>query len=331
MLSGVTSLPSLMTPSTFEWNLTSAGKPHRGFQLRSSDRHRDRSRRRPRSYRGFRSPTYEVTSNKWDQQNRLVRELHGTHESVYDYDGESHRTRIKELTSSVETKNETFLWCGPRICQKRNSGGVVRNYFKEGFEEGTSDYFYTRDHLRSVREVVASDGSTVASRRTYDPWGKGTETASGALTDFGFTGHYFDRPTGLGLPQYRGYDPNLGRWLSRDPAGLDGGLNLYGYVENDPINGIDPSGLWKICIPINPFVWICFERPDPPKPPDQCKPKKDPTPEPKPEPQNDCAAVCEPFLGPGKCYWGNDGYQYCNDWTGQHAYQRCYSECTGKL
>lgn len=62
-------------------------------------------------------------SNAPDQQNRLVRVLEGTHESVYEYDGESHRTRIKELVSSVETKNGTFVWCGSRICQKRNSSG----------------------------------------------------------------------------------------------------------------------------------------------------------------------------------------------------------------
>jgi YD repeat-containing protein len=105
-----------------------------------------------------------VREYRWDQQNRLVRMLEGTHESVYEYDGESHRVRIKELSSSVETKNETLVWCGSRICQKRNSGGVVRSYFKEGFEEGANDYTYTRDHLGSVREVVGSDGTTIGTR-----------------------------------------------------------------------------------------------------------------------------------------------------------------------
>ena len=114
-----------------------------------------------------------VREYRWDQQNRLVRMLEGTHESVYEYDGESRRVRIKELTSSVETKNETFIWCGSQICQKRSGSTVVRNYFKQGFEAGTSDYFYTRDHLGSVRDVVGSDGTTIASRLSYDPWGVG--------------------------------------------------------------------------------------------------------------------------------------------------------------
>jgi len=188
------------------------------------------------------SPTYEVTSNRWDQQNRLVRAILGTHESVYEYDGESRRVRIRELTSGVETKNESFVWCGSRICQKRSGATVSRNYFEQGFEEGTTDYFYTRDHLGSVREVVGSNGTTIASRLSYDPWGGVSETGSGALSDFGFTGHHFDRPTGLGLTWYRGYDPNLARWLSRDPIGLEGGANVYTYVANDGLNFVDPDG-----------------------------------------------------------------------------------------
>lgn len=183
-----------------------------------------------------------IREYRWDQQNRLVRELHGTHESVYEYDGESRRVRIKELESSVERKNETFVWCGNRICQKRSGSSAVRNYFDQGFEEGASDYFYTRDHLGSVREVVGSDGTTMASRLVYDPWGKVTEIGSGALSDFAFTGHHFDRPTGLSLTWWRGYDPFLGRWLSMDPIGLAGGSNLYVYVDNDPINFYDLFG-----------------------------------------------------------------------------------------
>ena len=185
-----------------------------------------------------------VREYRWDQNNRLVRELHGTHQSVYEYDGASRRVRIKELTSGVESKNETFVWCESRICQKRSGSTVVRNYFEQGFEEGTNDYFYTRDHLGSVREVVATNGTTIASRLAYDPWGKSTETGSGAVSDFTYTGHHLDRPTGLSLTRFRAYDARVGRWTSMDPIGFGGGANFYGYVSNDPINRIDPLGLY---------------------------------------------------------------------------------------
>ena len=181
---------------------------------------------------------------RWDQQNRLVKALLGTHESDYFYDGESRRVRIKELESGTQTKDETFVWCGSRICQKRSGATVERNYFEQGFEEGTTDYFYTRDHLGSVREVVGGDGTTVASRTSYDLWGKSTGSGSGAVADFGFTGHYFDRPTNLGLTMFRGYDSNLGRWMTLDPAGLSGGFNLFAYVGNNVPNRVDSTGLY---------------------------------------------------------------------------------------
>jgi RHS repeat-associated protein len=180
---------------------------------------------------------------RWDQQNRLVRMLAGGHESVYEYDGQSRRVRITEKESGVQTKQETFVWCGSRICQKRSGSTVVRSYFGQGFEQGSDDCFYTREHLGSVREVVAGDGTTVGSRLSYDPWGTVTETGL-VLSDFTYTGHHYDRPTGLSMAWYRGYDPNHGRWLSKDPIGLKGGLNLYGYVNNDPANTTDPLGLY---------------------------------------------------------------------------------------
>jgi RHS repeat-associated protein len=136
------------------------------------------------------------------------------------------------------------IWCGSRICQKRSGSTVQRSYFGNGFEENaTSDYFYTSDHLGSVREVVASNGTTVGSRLSYDLWGNLTESGS-VLSDYTYTGHYYDRPTELSLAEYRGYDPSLGRWLSKDPLGLKGGSNLYRYVNNNPINLTDPLGLY---------------------------------------------------------------------------------------
>jgi RHS repeat-associated protein len=64
--------------------------------------------------------------------------------------------------------------------------------------------------------------------------------------DFAFTGHYYHSRSGLYLAPYRAYNPSLGRWISRDPIGEYGGINLYAYVGNSPLNRIDPLGLWDI-------------------------------------------------------------------------------------
>jgi hypothetical protein len=54
-----------------------------------------------------------------------------------------------------------------------------------------------------------------------------------------------DQTTGLYYYTYRWYDPLTGRWPSRDPIEEEGGINLYGFVENDPINSWDILGMWK--------------------------------------------------------------------------------------
>lgn len=58
------------------------------------------------------------------------------------------------------------------------------------------------------------------------------------------TGREWDKETGLYYYRARYYDPMEGRFISKDPIGFDGGdVNLYGYVQNNPINWVDPSGL----------------------------------------------------------------------------------------
>jgi RHS repeat-associated protein len=101
---------------------------------------------------------------------------------------------------------------------------------------------YSRDHLGSVREVTDANGNLVA-RHDYDAWGRRTRVFGTYRADWGYAGYFVHRASKLNLTWYRAYDPDLGRWVSRDPIEEDGGLNLYGYAGNNPSNLNDPNGL----------------------------------------------------------------------------------------
>ncbi len=153
---------------------------------------------------------------------------------------------------------------GTQIVQEPDANNeLTRRYYEEGEERiGGRDggpYYYTRDHLRSIRELTDGSGAAHA-RYDYDPYGKQTKLGGALDVDFGYTGHYFHAPSGLNLAPYRAYNPALGRWLSRDPIGEEGGLNLYGYVGNNPIILVDPTGeIWVevvVGILVVAIIWI---------------------------------------------------------------------------
>ncbi len=162
------------------------------------------------------------------------------------------RVRITEKNSSGGTIEEHFyLWDGLEIIEKRDAGtgNALRRYYPLGMKivsgSDAGDYFYTFDHLGSIREVIDGNAFVVA-RYDYDPYGRVTQTSGTFKSDFLFTGHFYHEKSGLHLAPYRAYDAELGRWLSRDPLFmaelLPEGPGLYGYGPKNPINGFDPDG-----------------------------------------------------------------------------------------
>jgi len=89
--------------------------------------------------------------------------------------------------------------------------------------------------------VNASNG-TVVQRLEYDAWGRVVSDTSPGFQPFGYAGGLYDRDTGLARFGARDYDPETGRWTTQDPIRFEGGLNLYGYVVQDPVNWVDVTG-----------------------------------------------------------------------------------------
>jgi RHS repeat-associated protein len=187
----------------------------------------------------------------WDAENRLIKITRGTETTEFTFDGNGRRVRIIEKDNSIQTANNWYVWDGAQIVEKRNEtgGSWRRRYYGQGFVDSSDGkLFYTKDHLGSIREVVADDGTTVEAVYDYSPWGEVTKIGgSGLESDFLYTGHFYHDESDLHLTLYRAYNPELGMWLSRDPIAENGGLNLYAYVGNNPIMDWDPLGLEVSC------------------------------------------------------------------------------------
>jgi RHS repeat-associated protein len=116
-----------------------------------------------------------------------------------------------------------------------------------------TDYYVASDAMGSVTAILDEDGNLL-ERRSYDAFGDmtcmlpdGTPVAiSPTGLDVGFQGQIRDDATGLYQMGYRWLNPSLGRWLSRDPIGTEGGTNETSFCGNHPILATDPYGLMDI-------------------------------------------------------------------------------------
>jgi RHS repeat-associated protein len=187
---------------------------------------------------------------KWDAENRLIEiGYKGTPQkrTQLRYDGIGRRIAIIETNGAARTET-LYTWCGDMICAARNEQNQpVAYYFREGTyrpqKKDSKNEYYARDHLGSVRDVLDKTGRSIA-RYDYDPYGQFINSSiQNQQPEFGYAGMQYHAPSGLYLTKYRAYNPQDGRWLSRDPIGELGGINLYAYVEGNPVNRIDPTGL----------------------------------------------------------------------------------------
>jgi RHS repeat-associated protein len=182
--------------------------------------------------------TYE-----WDGANRLIRVLDGGGEVArFVYDGLGRRSQ--RIAGGV---TRTYVYDGEDILEERLSTGPTSRYVHGlGIDqplarvEAGAPTYYLADHLGSIVQETSAAASVTLTRQ-YDAWGNlplGSGTAG-----YAFTGREWDAEASLYYYRARYYDPKLGRFISEDPIGFDGGSNFYVYALNDPVNLLDPSGL----------------------------------------------------------------------------------------
>lgn len=120
------------------------------------------------------------------------------------------------------------------LLASQNTGIVVNN--------DPQTFYYISDHL-STAQLLVNELGEVVWQGNYSPFGEVDVVVNEIDNNFRFPGQYFDAETGLYYNWHRFYDPATGRYISADPIGLQGGINLYAYVSNDPVNMVDPWGL----------------------------------------------------------------------------------------
>jgi RHS repeat-associated protein len=182
---------------------------------------------------------------EWNAANQLTAITSGSHRSELYYDGNGRRVRVVEKEAGVTQTDRALIWCDGELCEERTAGGstVTRRFFSsEGEEVAGVVHFFTVDHLGSVTEATDATG-TLLARYTYDAWGRRTLVSGTDVTDLGYAGLRWQANANLWMATYRAYDPTTARWISDDPIGFGGGLNLQEYVGNSPLGRTDPDGL----------------------------------------------------------------------------------------
>ena len=211
----------------------------------------------------------------WDAANQplMLEERHGPHRTEHDYDGSQRRVEKRVYHHGNLQHTHRFVYDGwvPVVEEVEDQWGnfAYRNLYVWGPGPGgarqpeigatgqlaliihqpkhgppqLSAPIY--NHRLDVVGLVDVELGQVVARYGYTPFGK-TTYAIGPRADqnpFRFAGAYHDQETDTYYFGYRHYHPRTKQWISRDPIGEAGGLNLFAYANNDPVNGIDVLGL----------------------------------------------------------------------------------------
>ncbi|HET7463412.1 MAG TPA: RHS repeat-associated core domain-containing protein [Longimicrobium sp.] len=191
------------------------------------------------------SPSYTFN---WNAQGQLASvDKNGVLAAYYKYDGLGRRVLRDGATTGVSH----FVYTGDNLLLAVNNSGTITDeytYFPGvdqplGVRRGTAQHYFAIDANGNVLAITDSVG-TVKNSYGYSPWGVNESPSETFFNPLRYAAREWDPDAGIYFNRARWYDPDVHRFISQDPIGVGGGLNLYAYAGNDPVNGNDPTGLF---------------------------------------------------------------------------------------
>ncbi len=187
-----------------------------------------------------------TTTYGWDSLNRLCQvTLPGNKTVSYVYDGDNHR--VKKTVGSAVTN---YIYDGNSVVfETDGSSNPTARTYNPGIsvkDNKGNKFFYLYDGLGSVVNLIDRKGQIIQSY-SYDAYGQAFGVIKDLMNNYRFIGAgdvYSDDDVNLQFMLNRWFDPKLGRFISRDPIEIRSSPNLYGYVNNNPINNMDIMGLY---------------------------------------------------------------------------------------
>ena len=198
------------------------------------------------------------TTLGWDERYRLTSAVR---DSVFDiqYSYDVLGRKISRTAGVSPATVERYVYNGNQIAADLDgSGNLLRTYiWGTGIDNllsftdhTTSNTYYAIKDIQNTVIALADSGGTIVETYDYDAYGRtkvfnasGTELPESEIGNrYCFQGREIDWATGLYYFRARWYNPEDGRWLSKDPIGIAGGLNLYEFCGSNPVNFVDPDG-----------------------------------------------------------------------------------------